>query len=297
MTSFDAVAALQWAHLTRDQLLTFMTKSQLEDEIRTGRLLRRFLRVYKIAGVPDEWRHGPMAAWLSVGAGAGYGRCAARLLGVPGISGHRIELVVPRPLQPRLPGVIIRRSTYLPEHHLTYLDALPVTNVARLLCDLSARLSAETLRRVMRKAVRFERTTYDEIAAVREDIRAQGRRRTTVIDEILDTVLPRTTPGDSEGEYKLLEWIASAGLPMPKQQFWVVTNGGRFCLDLAYPEEKIDLEWDSELHERTPEDVEYDAARDAELTLAGWFVMRSSRLTTRDDFVRRLEQALRDRAT
>jgi hypothetical protein len=191
----------------------------------------------------------------------------------------------------------VHRSNFLPEDHFEHLDALPVLKPARLLCDLSAELSVETLKKVIRKSVRFELTTYEEIAKTREEIRRRGRRRTTVLDEILAATLPGVAVGASEGEYKLVEWIASAGFPLPKQQVWVTTAGGRFCLDHAYIDEKIDLEWDSELHERTPEDVEYDAARDIELGLVGWLVMRESKLTKREDFLRRLDDALRRRSS
>jgi very-short-patch-repair endonuclease len=292
---FDALGKHQWGHLTWSDLLTFMTEWQARSDIADGRFIRALHGVYRIAGVPELWRHGPMAAYLAVGAGAIGSRCAGKLLGMPHIPGRPVQLIVPPTLRPRLPGVQVIHSNLLPLHHIEYLDALPVTTAARVICDLSAGLSRNTVAKVLRGAVRLDLTSYEEVWKVRDELRARGRRRTTVIDQVLDGRIPGATPGDSEGEHQLVEWIDRAGLRLPKQQHWVMTAGGRYCLDLAYVEEKIDIEWDSDLHEKTPDDVEYDAARDIELELCGWFVMRNSRLTTREDFIRRLSDALEQR--
>jgi hypothetical protein len=294
--TFDALARFQWGLLTWVQILTFMTEKQARRDIADGRLIRKLRRVYRLAGVPEVWRQGPMAAFLAVGGGAVGFRCAGRLLGIPYIPGQPVELVVPASMRPRVPGVKVYRSNFLPSHHLQRLEALTVTTPARVICDITTRLSDETVARILRGAVRFDLTTYEQVVATREDLRARGRRRTTVLDRVLAGWLPGMTPGDTEGEYTLLDWIAKAGLPLPKQQLWVSTDGGRYCLDYAYADQKIDIEWDSELHERTPDDVEYDAARDVELELQGWFVMRNSRRTARVDFIRRLTAALRQRS-
>jgi hypothetical protein len=293
----DALGKFQWGLLKWQQLLLFMTEKQATNDIADGRFLRKLQGIYRVAGVPEVRRQDPMAAYLAVGDGAAGFSCAGWLRGIPGVPGRRTELVVPASLRPRLAGVKIYRSTLLPLHHIEYMDALAITTAARAICDMSARLSATTIARILRGAIRFDLTSYDQVWKTREELRARGRRRTTVIDEIFESRVFSDNPGDSEGEHKLLEWIAKAGLPMPAQQLWVPTDGGRYCLDLAYVGEKVDIEWDSELHEKTPEDVEYDAARDIELELAGWFVMRISKLTTRNDFLRRLRGALDRRYT
>jgi hypothetical protein len=268
----DALGQWQWGILKWMQLLEFMTEKQARTDIADGRFIRMLRSVYRIAGVPEEWRQLPMAAYLAVGDGAAGFLCAGRLLGMPSVPGRPVELVVPPSMNPRLPGVRISHSNFLPLHHIQYLDALAITTPARVICDMSARLSATTMARILRGAIRRDMTSYEDVWKTRDELRARGRRRTTVIDEILDGRLPGATPGDSEGEHKLLDWIAKAGLALPAQQLWVSTAGGRYCLDLAYVEHKIDIEWDSDLHEKTPDDVEYDAARDIELELVGWFV-------------------------
>ena len=292
----DALGQFQWGLVTWRQLLERMTEKEARLDIAEGRFIRKLRSIYRMAGVPESWEQGPMAAFLAVGGGAAAGLCCAgRLLHLPSVPSQRVELVVPEGLNPRLPSVLIRRSNFLPLHHVQHLDALAVTTPARSICDMSAKLSAARVGRILRAAIRNDLTTYDEVWKCREELRARGRRRTTVIDEVFENVISRN-PGDSEGEHKVLKWIASAGLPMPTQQFWVTTAGGRFCLDGAYVAPKIDLEWDSDLHEKTPEDVEYDAARDIELELVGWLVMRASRVTKKRDFLRRLTTALETRS-
>lgn len=278
------------------QLRDFMSEKQARTDIADGRLIRVLRGIYRLAGVQEVWRQRPMAAYLAVGSGGAGFQCAGHLLGMPSVPGRPVELVVPASMRPRIPGARIHRSTFLPPHHLQHLDALAVTTAARAICDMSARLSVTTIARILRGAIRFDLTTYEKVDRTLGEMRARGRRRTTVIDQVLAGRLPGTKPGDTEGEYKLLDWIAKAGLPLPQQQVWVMTDGGRYCLDHAYVDEKIDIEWDSDLHERTPDDVEYDAARDIELELCGWFIMRNSRLTERRDFIRRLTAALRQRS-
>lgn len=294
--NLDAVGQSQWGLLTWTQLLDYMTEKQARTDIADGRFIRMLRSVYRVAGVPEAWRQLPMAAYLAAGGGAAGAVCAARLLGLPYVPGRAVQLIVPSRMNPRLPGVKVIHSNLLPLHHIEYHDALAVTNAARTICDVSARLSATTVGRMLRGAVRLDLASYEGVWKVRDELRARGRRRTTVIDHVLDGRVPGRSPGDSEGEYKLLDWISKAGLPLPVQQHWVITDGGRYCLDLAYLAHKIDLEWDSDLHEKTPDDVEYDAARDIELQLYGWLVMRESRMTKRDDFLRRLERALQTRS-
>lgn len=292
----DALGKHQWGHLRWSDLLQFMTESQAKTDIRDGRYIRVLHGVYRVAGLPPSIRHLPMAAYLAIGDPSAVGfRCAAWLSGMPYVPGRVTELLVPYSRAPRLASIRISRTTLLPSTHIERLDALAVTSAARTICDLSARLSRPTVAKILRGAVRHDLTTYEDVWRVRDELRARGRRKTTVIDHVLEGRVPGLLPGDSEGEYQMLEWIAKAGLPLPKQQHWVITDGGRFCLDAAYVEEKIDLEWDSELHERTPDDVEYDAARDSELELYGWLVKRASRLTDPVAFIRWLEKALQKR--
>lgn len=88
--------------------------------------------------------------------------------------------------------------------------------------------------------------------------------------------------------------LIAAGLPEPSLNHDVYDSSGRFlgCVDLAYPEQKIAIEYQSVLHHsRYAADVERIAA----LRAAGWVVIEiTSDLFTRSDvMIDRVRRALR----
>jgi very-short-patch-repair endonuclease len=82
---------------------------------------------------------------------------------------------------------------------------------------------------------------------------------------------------DTDVELLVLSLLASAGLPEPVIHHRVL-DGGRFVaeVDLAYPQWKIAIECDGDVHLRS--DVrERDLPRQNDLVLSGWTVLRFSR--------------------
>ena len=280
------------------QALENLTPDELEKELKEKRLLPHRRRVYRCWGAPESWEQDVMAGVLAIGLGDAWacGRTAARIHALPDVAALRVEILTLRGKKPVLKGVSIRTTNHLPAHHVTIKHGIPVTTVARTLVDLSACLSHETWVKVLRGAVRRRLTSYEEVRRVREEMRARGRRRTTVVDSVLDGLVG--DPGDSEGEAKLLQWLVGAGFPVPEQQVWVMTPGGkRYCLDLAYMAGKINLEYDGvEDHGMEPEAMLSDRARDDDLDLMGFDVIRATKRTARRTFLKRVYRALKERA-
>lgn len=72
-------------------------------------------------------------------------------------------------------------------------------------------------------------------------------------------------------------WVARArrGTPRPVTQHPVVDDDRRVLwLDLAYPEQRLGLEYDGGDHFATPEAARADARRHTRLVAAGWRVLR-----------------------
>ncbi len=122
-------------------------------------------------------------------------------------------------------------------------------------------------------------TTVDELAAALAAGRRPGIRRLRQALEFVreDSWSPR--------ESKLRCHLVLAGLPEPTLNHDVYDDKGRFlgCVDLAYPERKIAIEYHGTLHHsRYAEDVERIAA----LRAAGWIVIEvTSALFARPDAV------------
>ena len=83
--------------------------------------------------------------------------------------------------------------------------------------------------------------------------------------------LPRLANPSAESpmESRIRLAIVLAGLPAPAVQHPV----GPYCLDMAYPERRLGVEYDGREH-RTPERARRDLARESYLGRAGWEVVR-----------------------
>jgi very-short-patch-repair endonuclease len=81
---------------------------------------------------------------------------------------------------------------------------------------------------------------------------------------------------DTDSELLVLGLLRDAGLPEPVSHFRVC-DGDRFVaeLDLAYPQWKIAIECDGDVH-LLPEVRERDLQRQNDLVLQGWIVLRFS---------------------
>lgn len=81
---------------------------------------------------------------------------------------------------------------------------------------------------------------------------------------------------DSGPEVTLLEICEKYGLTRPARQAPVVLEGRRFLLDLAYPQQKIAIEYDGFKEHTTPAQFATDRQRQNALILHGWSVLRFS---------------------
>lgn len=135
------------------------------------------------------------------------------------------------------------------------------------------------------------------IGALRSAV-AAGRR---VGRPALRAALPRLRTGASsrpETWCRLL--IVDAGLPEPELDVDVYTHTGVFigCVDLAYPELKIAIEYEGDQHRTSPEQWQRDIDKHEQLASAGWRVIRVSRVHVLGDapqLVHRLRAVLNTR--
>jgi hypothetical protein len=192
--------------------------------------------------------------------------------------------------------VILHRTNYQPQEHVTEVDGIPTTTLARALCDASSVMSLERLSKVVDNCKRMGLIEYSDLATCREDIRARGRRRTTYLDEVLAARIAGWAPGESPPEDKVRGWLEGAG-HMPVPQHWVVANGRARRLDLALPDDRVAIEYQGIAGRLTPTTVENDSEKITDLQLAGWFVVLVTRKTTRDELLRNVRDAIQRHRT
>ncbi|MDQ3575284.1 MAG: hypothetical protein M3404_10270, partial [Actinomycetota bacterium] len=221
-------------------------------------------------------------------------RSAGRLWRLSGVPAQRVEVTAGRCRPVRLAGVVAHRSNLLDERFVAERDGIPVTTPERTLVDLSAVLGEFTLGRILDDGARRGIFSYSSVHGCVEQMRRRGRRRTTVVDRLLQSRLG-TDPGESELEARVNRWLTEAGLPCPVAQHWVVAGGHRFRLDLAYPDRRVGFELDGWKPHSTRNAFDGDRARGNELALEGWRIYHFTSQTARASAIRVARAALRGR--
>ena len=217
-----------------------------------------------------------MAAVLACGQGAVLShRSAAALWSFVGGASPRIDVT-----SVGYRGAVIRRIRHhrvrrLPPEETTTVDEIPVTTVARTLFDLAEVLAPHRLEGAFEAAEREELLDMREVALTAE--RNPGRRA----HKRLRTLLPRlTAPSTTRAELErtFSRMCRLAGLPLPQMN--VLVEG--LEVDALWPEQRLVVEVDGWEFHKTRAAFERDRARDAQLLLAGYRVVRVTYLQLRD---------------
>ena len=298
MGDFDEVVQSQYGLVTRPQGVDFFGRWEFERRVKRGDFPRLVNGLYRVAGSPTSPEQELFGSTLIYGGYASHRACAA-LRGFSRYVELRNEITVPAGVGSRSKRLgletTIHRSSFLPSTHLEIVRGIPATTAARAICDLSVFLSPISLGKVLDDAKRRGLVTYEAVAACRNDLRVRGRRRTTVIDEILEYRGIGFDPGESEPELDLRTWLEDAGI-FPVAQHPVIINGKKRRLDLALPEPMIAIEYQGvDAHGNAVALID-DSERTTELQLAGWLVVLITKATGRRRAVELVREALAIRA-
>ncbi len=259
-----------------------------------------YLGVYRLAGCPSSWEQNLHALVLATGPVAAASHLsAAALLGLPGFSRAGIEVVTTRALRERTPGARVHSSRLLPPEHLTTVEEIVTTTVARTLVDLAGVVPPQRTERAVDNALARRLVTLDAVRAATMLLARRGRPGIAVMRRLLADRNDGYVAPESGLEARALELIRSAGLPEPVRQLDVGDNDGWVGrVDLAYPDHRLIIEVDSVLHHSTLLDQRADDLRDRRLRAAGWRVERvtENELAAPRVLARRLQAVLGDTA-
>ena len=158
--------------------------------------------------------------------------------------------------------------------HLAFVEQIPVTSMARTLCDLSAVVRPWTVERAVDEALRRTLVTLPSLTCVAESLDGRGRRRGTVMREILAARAPGFHPGESAPELRISRALVAAGLPTPVHQCPFRIGKRTVRADLAYPDAGIVIEYDGWDFHSTRTAFDSDRARANELEILGLTVLR-----------------------
>jgi len=277
-----AQARRQHGLVRRAQILASHTPRQLDRLVTQGHLVRVLPEVYRVGGAPDGWEPALMAAVLAAGDGAVASfRAAAHLWGLAGFwEMPTVEVTTPSRRRVRLPDVRVHDSETLDGIHVQRRRSIPVTSVARTLCDLTACCWPNEIGRALDDALRRKLVTLGRLRTVYVDLATRGRRRSTVMRTLLEERSPSFHPGGSDPEVRMVRTLVAAGFPPPVQQHRVRIGRRTFRIDAAYPDQQVALEYEGfDFHTgRTAFDDRYE--RDRLLRTSGWLLVYVTSRTT-----------------
>lgn len=170
------------------------------------------------------------------------------------------------------PGVVVRRTHDLDSWHVTEVDGVRVTTIARTVVDLAADRPASLIGRLVDDLVSAKRLELVELEAVVNSVARRGKPGMRTMHKVLDV---RAGPDRDASvlERRGREVIRRAGLPLPIPEYPIPwTTGRRF--DDAYPEIRVAIEWDSKRFHGQRAAFEADRARNRDAAIHGWHILR-----------------------
>jgi hypothetical protein len=298
MEQFDELAQAQRGLMLTYQCLELFGRRGFDRRVDDGDLIKEHHGLYRVAGTPvtaslaivgASLLYGAVGSVSAAGALHAFDRCPVLRPEVTVLDSFGI-----RKLKLFKRGVTMHRTNFLPDEHCMLSDGIPVTTPARTICDLSRRFEAATLGKILDDAVRRELVSYEAVSECRDELRVRGRRRITVLDQMLASRGFGFNPGESAPELKDRTWLEDAGLP-PEVQVEVVVAGKNRRIDLAYVKEKVAVEYFGIAAHGTEPAVIEDSQRSTELQLAGWLIVFITKATTRREAVAMVREALEQR--
>ena len=225
-------------------------------------------------------------------------RSAARLHGL--WRGDELDVTIRFPQRAVVPGASIHRSRDLVAGVITSIGGLPVTTIARTLCDLGLVLPSWDVRHVVAHALATGNVTRSDVESVRWGVSEHGRNGVGAVDQALLELSADASLTESGPEAVLLSLLEAIGPPQPIPQFSVRIEEHRYRLDFAYPDEKVGIEYDGELFHSSSNQRARDRIRQRRLERSGWLILRFDRhdlySPAAGSILRRVRESLRARS-
>lgn len=276
--ALDGLASRQHgAYAPWQSLALGLTDGGAGRRIAAGSLVRRGSGVYVDPSHARSVRQDLMVAVLQAGPGAVAGfYCSCALHHLPDfhLGSHGLEVLVPYGKGTRLARAHVRRTRCLPPEHVTVVDGIPCTSMARTVADMAMLLSPRPLGRLVDDALLRRRLTVPQVDAVLGAL-PSVRPGTRQLRSVLDARRPDAyVPPESELEARVFESIVDAGLPTPILQApppWRTKEGQR--VDFTSEDSRLIIEGDGRAWHARMEALQRDARRSRLAAAHGYLVV------------------------
>jgi uncharacterized protein DUF559 len=254
-----------------------LARSAIHERVRRGRLHPYYQRVYSVGHTKVSARARMWAAILACGGPAvavPSHRSAAALWDIVATPTGRVDVTTLR-RNASTNAIRVHRTRTLEPEDITTRDGLPVTTPTRTLIDLANVLTPQRLERACHRA---EILRLLDAAVLGQRLADLPGRRTKALAAALDSLAPGPQATRRELEERMLALIAQFDLPRPLANHTVEGHE----VDFYWPAAKLIVETDGAATHLTPTAFEQDRIRDAELTVAGYRVVRFTWRQLRD---------------
>jgi very-short-patch-repair endonuclease len=167
----------------------------------------------------------------------------------------------------RQAGIDLHRTNDLPEAEVRQLSGIPVTSVARTICDLAATEPVNEVEHALQEARVHQRLTDDQLRAVIG--RAPTRKGAGLIRRLLADDAGRGYTR-SKAERLMRSRVRQAGLNQPAANRRIAG----YLVDFVWDEERLIVEVDGYGTHGNRASFESDRERDQVLVAAGYRVIR-----------------------
>jgi len=250
--------------------------SAVRHRVHSGSWERVGRGVLRRAGSPVTERQTAMAAVL-LGGGVLSHESAAALWGFPGFRLLPARTTHGRRSGRHRPPVEgLHRTTYLPDHHVTEVDGIPVLTPARLLFQLAASRSVKRMELLTDNAWSRRLVSGRSLHAMVDELSEHGRDGMGVMREVLEVRPVDYVPPESNLEARFQQLVRDHDLPEMRRQ---VEIGGREWLgrvDFLAVDCPLVVLVDGERWHSSLVDEAADARQQAALEAAGFVVVRVS---------------------
>lgn len=238
--------------------------------------------VYVTTEALDPWLQELEATRLWTGDAVITGRASGALWGFAGLPRGALEIATAS--RKRHPRVIVHHGVSYAFEDLVRHRGLLVTTPTRTLIDLGGILEDEVLAGAFDSALRQGLTFIPLMRKRLEAIDTRGRRGVAMIRKLLHEREIAAGLTESPLEVKVERSLRRHGLEPPQRQYSVTcSDGSRFRIDFAWPEQKVGIEADGFRWHSDFEQWQRDARKHNLLQEMGWRVVRATDRSLRQD--------------
>lgn len=241
-----------------------------------GILTRDHPNVWRFRAAPRTRRQRVRGAVLQVGPAAVASHESALVLhGLDRIE-FTLAVTVPPGVNHRHEDIRVHRFGDLVDDHVTLVDGIPTTTLARAVVDVASVFSTPRLADLVdRLTITHRSLTVADVGRVLRVVNRRGRRHVARLGRLLDERGPSEPAPRSRVEREVDRLLAMSGLPTPVPEYPLPDEipGAQF-VDRAWPEAKLILEVDGRPWHARERSMAKDRARDRAASRLGWLTLR-----------------------